>query len=157
MHHSAKKAFYLWRFNGVLPYAIKLSKILVTSAYIQLRFRLWAGVHNLQPSVKVYAAVHTWFTVKHKFWRPCINKYSFNYCMRILSIKTAKQTCGSRLSSMCGSRTEAMLAAVLHKHRRNVAGNSEKAAQPCSGAIWQTFALLYAYNLLSHNTFRFVS
>jgi len=55
--------------------------------------------------------------------------------MRILSIKTAKQTCGSRLSSMCGSRTEAMLAAALHKHRRNVAGNSEKAAQPCSVAI----------------------
>jgi len=48
------------------------------------------------------------------------------YCTKILSRKTAKQTCGTRLGSVCGSRTEAMqknsLAAVIHKHKRNVAG-----------------------------------
>jgi len=50
--------------------------------------------------------------------------------------------CGSRLSSVCGSRTEAMqsrqtknilksVAAVIHKNKRNAVGNSEKAVHLC--------------------------
>jgi len=55
-------------------------------------------------------------------------------CMRKLSRKTTEQTCGSRLGSVYGSGTETrqksnifnLLAAVLHKNKRNAPGNSEK-------------------------------
>jgi len=59
--------------------------------------------------------------------------------MSMLSKKTVKQTCGSTLSSMCGSRTEATqkkknmfkpLAAIIYKNKRNAAGNSEKVVHP---------------------------
>jgi len=45
--------------------------------------------------------------LKYKLSWPCINRNSV-YCMRIRSRKTAKQTCRSRLGSLCGSRTETM-------------------------------------------------
>jgi len=38
----------------------------------------------------------------------CIKILSLLNCMRILSRNTANQTRGSRLGSMCGSRTAAM-------------------------------------------------
>jgi len=66
-------------------------------------------------------------------------KKLFVYCMKIFSIKTAKQTYGSRLGSACGSRTEAMqrnkaifktLPAVIHKNKRNTACNSDKIVHP---------------------------
>jgi len=52
------------------------------------------------------------------------------YCMSMFSKETVTQTCGSRLSSACGSRTEAMqkaknnfksVAAVVRKIKRNAA------------------------------------
>jgi len=59
--------------------------------------------------------------------------------MSILNRKTAKQTCGSKLGSVCGSRTKAMqknilnsLEAAIHENKRNAAGNSEKVVHPCS-------------------------
>jgi len=61
--------------------------------------------------------------------------------MRILNTKTAKQTRGSKLGSVCGSRTESMqkkknivnsLAAVINKNKHNAAGNSEKVVHPCT-------------------------
>jgi len=57
----------------------------------------------------------------------------------ILCRKTAKETCGSRVGSVCGSRTEEMqknrntfisLAVVIRKNQRNAAGNSEKIVHP---------------------------
>jgi len=66
-------------------------------------------------------------------WEPLV------YCMRIPSRKTAKQTCGSWIGSVCGIRTETMqknknilnsLAAEIHKSKRNAASNSEKVVQP---------------------------
>jgi len=47
-----------------------------------------------RPSIKIYAA-------------PVVSAASV-YCMRMLSIKTANQTCGSMAGSACRSRTEAM-------------------------------------------------
>jgi len=61
--------------------------------------------------------------LKGKLRRPCINKNP-DYRMRILGRKTAKQTCGSRLGSVCGSRTKKNnaknilnpLTAVIHEN-----------------------------------------
>jgi len=51
-----------------------------------------------------------------------------------------RQTCGSKLGLVYGSRTEAMQknknilnseAAVIHENKRNAAGNSERVVHPC--------------------------
>ena len=56
----------------------------------------------------------------------------------------AKQTCGSREGSVCGSKTEAMQktkiilnspAAVIHKNKRNAAGNGKTVVHPCFSKI----------------------
>jgi len=66
----------------------------------------------------------------------CALEKIFIYCLLILSRNTAKQTFGSNLCLVCGSRTQAMqekvlnsLLIVIHK-KRNVAVNSTKLRTP---------------------------
>jgi len=58
--------------------------------------------------------------------------------MTIFIRKPAKQTCGSKLDSMCGSKTLTMqkyisnsLSAAIHRNKRNAAGLSEKVVHLC--------------------------
>jgi len=64
--------------------------------------------------------------------------------MRMLWTRTAEQKYGSRLGSVCGSRTEATQKvkisyahwrSLIHKDKHNAAGNSEKVVRSWSIAM----------------------
>jgi len=76
-------------------------------------------------------------------------KKLFVYCIWMVSGKTAKQMCGSRLSSVFGSRTEAIQKSRKkhrarwlssnHKNQRNAAGHNEKVGVPAPVKSVQEF------------------